>query len=551
MKLVYSFWSAPLKNRWKQADNRLEDFEQSTLRCMLLSILYAKKWGFRVEVVTDLEGQKLLQGMPYDKLTTELEFLSYNGKTWVEGKIMAISIQKEPFIHIDWDVFLLKHKVVEIFKTFKADLLVQSVDDKNYFAPNFMEEVAEMSHMLKASDNDVPHYHKQHDKQFNCGVMGFRNLKLRDEFVQDFAKALRATSQTHKDFSIHIEQGMLFSTVADGEYSYRAVINSKRIGEAEKIGYTHLLYLSKYTKESQDKIKQRIAKEFPDYVNFIREKPLQVIQTLNFAPMYRDDITPEYIKRVQRTYALSFAYLQQQGVEVRLYADPIGNKILRNIPYHNRTVTNKIYNDRFWATIKFDALKEFPEAIHVDGDVFIKDKSILEYEGDFICQHKETGSIFHAAYDVQIITMEPLLREHQKLKYAFNCGVLGFKNKSFFNEYLEKAKDLMERFENNEPIKKTYATDILGAQPMLIIEQYLLSLMTVQGKVKPHFIIKSKDYKSYEKVYDYSWGQGAWIDGEKYTHLMGPFKYYDKMAVKIKKLLQAVSPDLSKIINQS
>ena len=548
MKLVYSFWTPPLKKRWANLDENLEDFEESTLRCMLLSILCAKKWGFRVEVVTDLEGEKLLHGMPFDKISTELEFLTYNN-TWVEGKIMAMAIQKEPFIHIDWDVFLLKHKVVDIFKTFKEDLLVQSIDTKDYFAPNFMDEVAEMSALIKQSPNDIEHFHRLNDKQFNCGVMGFRNLALRDAFVKDFSKALRAVESHSKDFSIHVEQGVLFSLVKSGNYSYKTVLKSK--GEANKIGYTHLLYLSKYTKENQEKIKNRIDTEFPEYKDFIKPKPkppIQVVQTLNFSPMYSDDINPDFIRKIQRMYAVSFLYLRNQGVEVRLYADPIGNKILRNIPYHHRTVVNKIYNDRFWATIKFDSLKDYPEAIHVDGDAFVKDVSVLDYKGDFICQHKEEGDVYESAYNVQVNTMRPILNGHTKINFAYNCGVLGFNNKDFFNDYLKEAERLVDAFENHDPIKLVYDTTIKGAQPMLIVEQYLLSSMADQRDLKPSFIISEKEYPKHERLFNYSWGPGIWVESENYTHLMGPFKYGEQIQSELKKTLKELDPELSKII---
>ncbi len=135
MKLVYSFWSKPLKERWKQfrANAEFEDVEQSTINCLTLSVLSAKKMGFRCELVTDLQAYHYLKHLPFDKISTELTLIDYNGQTWVEGKIAAMAIQKEPFIHIDWDVILRKRKVADILKNFNEDLIVQSIDENAEF----------------------------------------------------------------------------------------------------------------------------------------------------------------------------------------------------------------------------------------------------------------------------------------------------------------------------------------------------------------------------------------------------------------------------------
>ena len=273
MKLVYSFWSPPLMGRWKKqrANKRLEDLKTSTYNCMLLSVLLARKWGFRVEIVTDNKGEELLRGVPCDKITTELEFVDSNSESWVQGKLMAIALQKEPFIHIDWDVFLLKPEIVKILKNFKTDLLVQSIDGKEAFDFNYMAGVKELSRQMDFTNHYIPGLHALHEYNYNCGVMGFNNMKLKDEFVSNFLKCWRVSDATMPyDNSLIIEQGLLYAMVNDHGYTCETILpKSNQNQVAKKIGYTHLLYISKYTKKNQIKIKAKIKKEFPQFYKLI------------------------------------------------------------------------------------------------------------------------------------------------------------------------------------------------------------------------------------------------------------------------------------------
>jgi Family of unknown function (DUF6734) len=75
-----------------------------------LSCLQFRKFYSNVELVTDIQGKKLLIDtleLPYTSVKVELDCLNHYPSTlWTLPKIYSYQIQKKPFIHTDGDVFI-------------------------------------------------------------------------------------------------------------------------------------------------------------------------------------------------------------------------------------------------------------------------------------------------------------------------------------------------------------------------------------------------------------------------------------------------------------
>ena len=110
MKIVQSFWTAG-----KDATNYnfgwlspLDHYLSWILSCNLL-----RKQYNHVSLVTDQQGYHILVeelGLPYTEVDTCLDSLvEYKSHLWALAKIKAYSIQREPFIHVDGDVFIWEH----------------------------------------------------------------------------------------------------------------------------------------------------------------------------------------------------------------------------------------------------------------------------------------------------------------------------------------------------------------------------------------------------------------------------------------------------------
>jgi len=108
MRAVWSFWSKPFQARknigWYS--------ELHHLLAWGLSLQTASRHYPETVLVTDRAGKKLLidqLGLPFVHVSTELERLANaDSGWWALGKLLAYSIQDQPFIHIDTDAFLWK-----------------------------------------------------------------------------------------------------------------------------------------------------------------------------------------------------------------------------------------------------------------------------------------------------------------------------------------------------------------------------------------------------------------------------------------------------------
>ena len=122
MKIVQSYWSKPGQaitkadyakvNQCGWIDKRYHYFSWA------LSSLLMRKYYDRVELVTDAAGYDMLiekMKLPFTGVSVVLDELNdYHADLFALGKIYAYSIQEEPFLHVDADVF--------IGKKFSADL---------------------------------------------------------------------------------------------------------------------------------------------------------------------------------------------------------------------------------------------------------------------------------------------------------------------------------------------------------------------------------------------------------------------------------------------
>jgi hypothetical protein len=108
MRAVWSFWSKPSQVRgnigW-----------YSDLHHLLawgLSLRTARRHYPETVLITDRPGKELLVdqlGLPFVYVSTELDRLTdVDPGWWALGKLVAYSIQDQPFIHIDSDAFLWK-----------------------------------------------------------------------------------------------------------------------------------------------------------------------------------------------------------------------------------------------------------------------------------------------------------------------------------------------------------------------------------------------------------------------------------------------------------
>jgi hypothetical protein len=187
MKIVQSFWSKPMRTQSTDVEGRFSGgwLEKKYLyMSWALSCLQFRKYFDDVELVTDAFGKEILIDvlkLPYTKVTVALDELDkYPQDLWALGKIYAYSIQKEPFIHADGDVFMWEglHEKVK-----NAPLYVQSLEVNMpvyhaHFAEvlNAFEYIPEVLKNLKPNEDTLT--------AINAGLFGGHDL----DFIQEYTK---------------------------------------------------------------------------------------------------------------------------------------------------------------------------------------------------------------------------------------------------------------------------------------------------------------------------------------------------------------------------
>ncbi|WP_025741549.1 DUF6734 family protein [Aquimarina pacifica] len=273
VKGIYSLNTHPISNnRWNMGDKFTE-----TIYMTALSILYGCRVFDQIEFYVDARGYEYLSELPCK--VTQVNF-DEDQEIWMKSKIYAIKDQTEPFIHIDTDIFLRKPN------QFEFDQVLVERKDNGYH--NYRDLISFFDTYCQGFEfwNPTINY------AWSCGVLGFTDLQLRDDFVTAF-EVLENILITNQDAylkfkknchngggylepSLLLEQYNLTSLLTERHIEPRVIIQGESHYEqskyANEIGYVHLLGASKYHTKNVDKIKELLQKEFYDEYTKIQYK---------------------------------------------------------------------------------------------------------------------------------------------------------------------------------------------------------------------------------------------------------------------------------------
>ena len=137
--------------------------------------------------------------------------------------------------------------------------------------------------------------------------------------------------------------------------------------------------------------------------------------------------------------ALSCVHAHRNGIPLIMHTDDFGKELLQHLPYTEiRLTLNAIPDDTpsgQWAISKMYALQNSELGdIHIDNDVFIKKKELYtrmsEKYYDVIVQSLEDtqGPLYVQALEF-LQQYSDIVNTESFGNFAYNCGVLGFKNR--------------------------------------------------------------------------------------------------------------------------
>ena len=287
MRVVWSFWSKPHDAgrgwRWREPVHHLLAWG--------LSVRLARSHYSQTALITDTPGRELLVdrlGLEFTHVSTELDRLQdADPAFWALGKLVAYSLQDEPFVHLDADVFLWRPLPDRLMS---APVLAQHLDvfhSAEAIGPGMIEDAFGRAGLsLPAEWEWARSVDGPWIREANCGILGGTNrgfLRHYADLAIDLVlnpqhAAAWAAIPDRDGLSTAIEQFFLFACMmfhrfnpaspyrgVNVRYLFPSAADAYGGDQAARVGYTHLLGPAKQNEYVTTRLAQRVRADDPDF----------------------------------------------------------------------------------------------------------------------------------------------------------------------------------------------------------------------------------------------------------------------------------------------
>jgi len=217
MKIIQSLWSKPLSKNggWNE---KIFYYMSWTLSCLKLKEFYKP-----IELYTDEKGKELLIDilqLPYDKVHVVLDELNeFSPQLWALGKVYTYSLQKEPFLHVDGDIFIWS-KFPERIEN--AQLIAQHKEENYEYHKLSVQKLTADGFYFKKELNPQK---ETEINEVNAGLLGGNNI----DFFTKYTKAVFDFVKNNKT-QIKLLEGMgitYVNTIFEQYFFYKLAQNNK------------------------------------------------------------------------------------------------------------------------------------------------------------------------------------------------------------------------------------------------------------------------------------------------------------------------------------
>jgi hypothetical protein len=287
MRAVWSFWSKPhysgLRHSW------IKEFHH--VLAWSLSVQEASKHYPDTWLYTDTAGARLLVEklqLPFARVCTSLDKLDkYDPRWWSLGKLHTYRLQKEPFVHIDCDVFLWLPLPDWLTS---ADVFSQNPEPfsagASFYQPEKIEQV------VAATNGWLPQewkWYRASSRNLHgdcCGIVGGN----RPDFIQYWADLAFQVVEHHANryviaqiedkigLMVVLEQFLLAACLVyhgchKENSSFCNISSAYLFGAGEevfnqektaKVGYTHLIGDTKLNHAVGTVLENRMLRDYPE-----------------------------------------------------------------------------------------------------------------------------------------------------------------------------------------------------------------------------------------------------------------------------------------------
>lgn len=285
MRAVWSFWSIPYVAHYRDAWVRPIDH----LLSWVVSVQTARQHYSDAVLITDTPGQTLLVeklGLPFTSTSTVLDNLRGEDPVWwMLGKLVSYSLQAEPFVHIDSDVFLWNPLPTHVAtapvftqnpehhlagRDYRPGDIAQAMDATAGRLPDEWEWGSSRGPVLQAE---------------NCGVLGgqaadflrYYALSAIDVLLRPSNRAGWRRLSEKQQYNFVIEQFLLSACIGyhgdrpDSRYHgvkvehvFPSWTEAFDPNYSARIGYTHLMGAKRHPAIGQ-RLETRVRRDWPDF----------------------------------------------------------------------------------------------------------------------------------------------------------------------------------------------------------------------------------------------------------------------------------------------
>jgi hypothetical protein len=288
MKIIQSYWSLPASTQETDIDGRSNGgYINSRFNYMswALSCLTLRRFYKDVELITDQKGKVLLIDtlkLPYTKVTVCLDELNhYHPKLWAIGKIKAYQLQKEPFLHVDGDIFIWKPFGDEILN--RQALIVQNMECNYSWYYTQLDSIK--THFSYIPTDILTNYSV--DKTLisvNAGIIGGSDIDFFQRYTDEAFKFVQE-NLPHLNriniglFNVIFEQYLFYVMANNHNKSIQPFLTlspKQEFSETTNFhllphfqSFIHLIGYAKCNPYACEQVEMRLRYEFPEYYHRI------------------------------------------------------------------------------------------------------------------------------------------------------------------------------------------------------------------------------------------------------------------------------------------
>ncbi|XLS28852.1 DUF6734 family protein [Flavobacteriaceae bacterium M23B6Z8] len=276
MKIIQSFWGG--QNKSVTNNQGWIDARYNWLS-WILSANQLIKHHEQVELYTDTFGYEILitkLQLPYSKVHVVLDELDrYPSDLWALSKIKTYSLQEEPFLHVDGDVFVWQ----SLGKLFSAsNLCAQNLELATSYYHQMWQGIKPslkyISSYLKDFTHTVPQY------ACNMGIIGGTNIDFFKEFCKESFEfvdknLIENSIPESLNFNIFFEQVLFYNMLEKKKLSIDYLIpelskDNEYIGFGDFASvphlkqYLHLLGFYKRNKHVCQQLENYVIRYYPE-----------------------------------------------------------------------------------------------------------------------------------------------------------------------------------------------------------------------------------------------------------------------------------------------